>query len=121
MNSKNFALFVGIFLLAQGLLGLVIGDGNLGGVWNVNIGMDFLRIALGIFLISGSFAKKAILKVTLLFFGLFYVGMFFLGVISPSLIGLAPDYVGFSGQVLRIFLGSVAIFMAVRLHVAENT
>lgn len=103
-------------MCSQGLLGLLIGDGNLGGVWNVNTNMDLVRILLGVALIIGSMMAESVLRLILISFGSFYIAMFLVGIYSPSLLGFAPDYVGFSGQVMRIFLGIIALVLGFRLH-----
>lgn len=82
----------------------------------MNTNMDLIRIFLGVVLITGSMLVERVLKFFLISFGIFYIAMFLLGIYSPSLLGFAPDYVGFSGQVLRVFLGIIALILGLRLH-----
>jgi hypothetical protein len=115
MNTKNYAKYLGTFVLVLGLLGLLMGEGKLANIMNIDLGLDLVRIVLGVILLGTGFMSKQIAQAGLALFGLAYLGAFIMGMLSPTLFGIVPNGVGPADQMLHLLGGILALLLAVRL------
>lgn len=90
--SRRFAQIVGAVLAVLGVVGLIVGEGQLWGLFNIDLGMDLLRLAFaGALLYAGFGTDNAGITRTVLTVGVLYIGMGLLAIASPQMFGLLPS------------------------------
>lgn len=106
----TFAIVIGIFIAALGLIGLVNGEGRFGDAMNINLMLDLTRITLGALLIIGGIRSPESARNSFAIFAITYLGMFLLGLISPTLFGALPAGLGWIDQTLHLVGGLAGLF-----------
>ena len=120
MNTQSYAKYIGMFVLGLGVLGLLMGEHKIGGVMNVEMGLDLIRIALGGLLIYTGFSSKDPARTGLMVFGVAYLGAFLVSLVDPSMFGLLPLGVGAVDHLLHLGGGIVALALAMRMPAIIN-
>jgi hypothetical protein len=114
MNIRDISKYIGFFVLALGVLGLLMGEDRLGAMMNINLGLDLVRIVLGGLLIYGAITSRDAAKTALTVFGVAYLGTFLIGMLSPTLFGMLPDGLGILDQLLHLGGGVFALYLALK-------
>jgi Domain of unknown function (DUF4383) len=108
---RTYAQVVGIVLLVLGVLGLILGEGQLGGQINIDIVEDFIHIVTGALLVYAAFGRIGAGQARSLAIGvgIFYLLVALLGFADPSLFGLLPTGYTVADNLIHLVIGLVLV------------
>lgn len=109
---KNTEIILGILVGGLGVVGLLAGEGRIGGAININVALDVIRIALGAWLVIAGMRSVNASKRALEVFGIAYLAFFVLGLFSPTILGMLPSGIGWADQLIHLAGGVLALWMA---------
>ncbi len=110
---KTYAQVVGVVLLLLGVGGLVLGEGQLAGLLNIDLTEDIIHIATGALLAYVGFGRDTGLAKTVVGgLGVVYLLVGILGFVTPTLFGLVPSGYTVADNIVHLLLGVLAIAAA---------
>lgn len=112
MNIRLLAQVIGAIVLALGIGGLFMGEGQLAQLMNIDLLLDMTRIALGVILIGTTFVNDGAIKSALAVFGIVYLGAFISALVSPTAFGLLPSGLGIADNTIHLLGGLLGIWLA---------
>jgi hypothetical protein len=108
-----YAFLLGLYMLAVGLVGLIAGEGTLGGWANVDLAADVFHLVVGAtLLLSPHFLSYRLLKSVVGLSGVVLVVLGFAGFIAPTLGGLLSHGLTAIENLLHLVAGGVALAFA---------
>ncbi len=111
MPARIFAQVVGVVLLLLGIGGLLIGDGLLGGLLNIDVGEDIVHILTGGILAYVGFGQsdENVARSVVGVLGVVYLLVGLLGFVVPFLFGLIPSGYTIADNLVHLALGGLGI------------
>lgn len=109
---RNTEILLGIVVGGLGIVGLLVGEGRIGGAININIVLDLARIVLGAWLIIAGMRSVGASRMALEVFGIVYLAFFVIGLFSPTLLGMLPSGLGWADQVIHLAGGILGLWLA---------
>jgi hypothetical protein len=109
---RNTEILLGIVVGGLGVVGLLAGEGRIGGAININLALDLIRIVLGAWLVLAGLRSPEASKRALEVFGIVYLAFFVIGLFSWNMLGLLPSGIGWADQVIHLAGGILALWMA---------
>jgi hypothetical protein len=114
MYARIYAQILGVVLLLVGVLGLILGDGLLLGILNIDVVEDIVHILTGGILAYVGFgqADEGLARNVVGALGVIYLLVGVLGFIVPMLFGLIPDGYTIFDNLLHLALGVLSLVIA---------
>src|SRR4028119_1660004 len=108
MTARVFAQVVGVVLLLLGIGGLLLGDGRVGGLLNIDIVEDIVHLLTGGILAYVGFGQRdeAVARSVVGVLGVVYLLVGLLGFVVPFLPGLAPGGYPIGDNLVHLALGA---------------
>ena len=119
MTARVFAQIVGVVLLLLGVLGLLLGDGLLLGLVNIDIVEDIIHLITGGLFAYVGFGQRdeGVARSVVLTLSVIYLLVGLLGFIVPDMLGLLQHGYTVGDNVVHLLLGIlglVAVFASGR-------
>lgn len=114
MAVRLYAQILGVVLILIGVVGLLVGDGLLFGILNIDVVEDIVHILTGGILAYVGFgrpdagAARSVVGVL----GVVYLLVGILGFIMPTLLGLVPSSYTIFDNLLHLALGVLSLAVA---------
>jgi hypothetical protein len=120
---RTYAGVVGLVLLLLGVLGLILGEGHLGGFLNIDIAEDIIHIATGALMAYVGFAQRdnALAKMVVGVLGAIYLLVGILGFFSATLFGIVPNGYTTADNIVHLLLGVLGLIVAYALPTTDTT
>ncbi|MDB5185657.1 MAG: hypothetical protein JWL85_180 [Candidatus Saccharibacteria bacterium] len=114
--QRTTAKVFGFLLLGLGIVGLIVGDGRLFNLINIDISLDIARLGLAALLLYAAYGARdeGFVRTSLIVFSVMYLGLALLGTISPDLFRLAPNQLTNFDKLYHLIGGIVAGVVAVQ-------
>ena len=114
MTARIYAQILGVVLLVIGVLGLLLGDGLLLGILNIDVVEDIVHILTGGILAYVGFgqADEGPARNVVGALGVIYLLVGVLGFIVPMLLGLIPHGYTIFDNLLHLALGVLSLVVA---------
>ena len=114
MLLKQYAQILGVVLIVVGVLGLVLGDGLLVGILNIDVVEDIVHILTGGILAYVGFGRvdAGAARSAVLALGVVYLLVGILGFVVPTLFGLIPTGYTVFDNLLHLVLGVLSLAVA---------
>ena len=114
MAIRQYAQILGIVLILIGVLGLLLGDGLLLGILNIDVVEDIVHILTGGLLAYVGFGRvdAGAARSVVLALGVVYLLVGILGFIVPMLFGLIPTGYTIFDNLLHLALGVLSLVVA---------
>ena len=114
MAIRQYAQILGIVLILIGVLGLLLGDGLLLGILNIDVVEDIVHILTGGLLAYVGFGRvdAGAARSVVLALGVVYLLVGILGFIVPMLFGLIPTGYTIFDNLLHLALGVLRLVVA---------
>ncbi len=114
MAIRQYAQILGIVLILTGVLGLLLGDGLLLGILNIDVVEDIVHILTGGLLAYVGFGRvdAGAARSLVLALGAVYLLVGILGFIVPMLFGLIPTGYTVFDNLLHLALGVLSLVVA---------
>ncbi len=114
MAIRQYAQILGIVLILIGVLGLLLGDGLLLGILNIDVVEDIVHILTGGLLAYVGFGRvdAGAARSVVLALGVVYLLVGILGFIVPMLFGLIPTGYTIFDNLLHLALGVLSLVIA---------
>jgi hypothetical protein len=114
MAVRQYAQILGIVLIVIGVLGLLLGDGLLLGILNIDVVEDIVHILTGGILAYVGFGRvdPGVTRSAVLALGVVYLLVGILGFIVPMMLGLIPTGYTIFDNLLHLALGVLSLFVA---------
>lgn len=114
MAIRQYAQVLGIVLILVGVLGLVLGDGLLLGILNIDIVEDIVHLLTGGILAYVGFGRvdAGAARSVVLTLGVVYLLVGILGFVVPMLFGLVPTGYTIFDNLLHLALGVLSLVVA---------
>ena len=111
---KQYAQILGVVLIVVGVLGLVLGDGLLVGILNIDVIEDIVHILTGGILAYVGFGRvdAGAARSVVLALGVVYLLVGILGFVVPTLFGLIPTGYTTFDNLLHLALGVLSLLVA---------
>ncbi|HLL38149.1 MAG TPA: hypothetical protein VK357_00590 [Rubrobacteraceae bacterium] len=111
MPARVFAQVVGVVLLLLGIGGLLLGDGRVGGLLNIDIVEDIVHLLTGGILAYVGFGQRdeAVARSVVGVLGVVYLLVGLLGFVVPFLFGLIPSGYTIVDNLIHLALGGLGI------------
>ena len=111
MTARIFAQVVRVVLLLLGIGGLLLGDGLLGGLLNIDIGEDKVHILTGGILAYVGFGQRDqnVARSVVGVLGVVYLLVGLLGFVLPFMFGLVPSGYTIGDNLVHLALGALGI------------
>ncbi|CAA9434895.1 MAG: hypothetical protein AVDCRST_MAG37-825 [uncultured Rubrobacteraceae bacterium] len=111
MTARIFAQVVGVVLLLLGIGGLLLGDGLLGGLLNIDVAEDIVHILTGGILAYVGFGQRneGVARSVVGVLGVVYLLVGLLGFVLPFLFGLIPSGYTIADNLIHLALGALGI------------
>jgi hypothetical protein len=108
---RTYAQVVGIVLLVLGVLGLILGEGQLAGQINIDLIEDLIHIVTGALLVYAAYGRVGAGQARSLTIGvgIFYLLLALLGFADPSLFGLLPTGYTVADNLVHLLVGGVLV------------
>ena len=125
MTARVYAQIVGVVLLLLGVLGLLLGDGLLVGLVNIDIVEDIIHLITGGLLAYVGFGQRdeGVARTVVLALSVVYLLVGLLGFIVPDMLGLLQHGYTVGDNLVHLalgILGLVAVFASGRGHTATR-
>ncbi len=123
MTARIFAQVVGVVLLLLGIGGLLLGDGLLGGLLNIDVGEDIVHILTGGILAYVGFGQRDenIARSVVGVLGVVYLLVGLLGFVLPFLFGLIPSGYTIADNLVHLALGALGIAVSFLSGVGDRS
>jgi hypothetical protein len=114
MYARMYAQILGVVLLLVGVLGLILGDGLLLGILNIDVVEDIVHILTGGILAYVGFgqADEGLARNVVGALGVIYLLVGVIGFILPMLFGLIPSGYTVFDDLLHLVLGVLSLVIA---------
>ena len=114
MYARVYAQIVGVVLLLVGVLGLILGEGLLLGILNMDITEDIVHILTGGILAYVGFgqADEGLARNVVGALGVIYLLVGVIGFVVPMLFGLIPSGYTVFDDLLHLALGVLSLVIA---------
>jgi hypothetical protein len=114
MYARMYAQILGVVLLLVGVLGLILGDGLLLGILNIDVVEDIVHILTGGILAYVGFgqADLGLTRNVVGALGVIYLLVGVIGFILPMLFGLIPSGYTVFDDLLHLLLGVLSLVIA---------
>ena len=111
MIIRTYAQILGIVLILVGIVGLLLGDGLLLGILNIDVVEDIVHILTGGLLAYVGFGRLDLgaARSAVAAFGVVYLLVGILGFILPNLFGLIPSGYTVFDNLLHLVLGVLSL------------
>jgi hypothetical protein len=111
---RTYAQYVGILLVALGVLGLLLGDLPLGGVLNIELVVDLVRLVTGLALVYVGFrvADGGTVRIAAGAVGIVYLLFGLLGFVSTDLFELLQEELSVVDNVIHLGVGALGVAAA---------
>jgi hypothetical protein len=111
MIIRTYAQILGIVLILVGIVGLLLGDGILLGILNIDVVEDIVHILTGGLLAYVGFGRLDLgaARSVVAAFGVVYLLVGILGFILPNLFGLIPSGYTVFDNLLHLVLGVLSL------------
>ncbi len=111
MIIRTYAQILGIVLILVGIVGLLLGDGLLLGILNIDVVEDIVHILTGGLLAYIGFGRLDLgaARSVVAAFGVVYLLVGILGFILPNLFGLIPSGYTVFDNLLHLVLGVLSL------------
>lgn len=111
MIIRTYAQILGIVLILVGIVGLLLGDGLLLGILNIDVVEDIVHILTGGLLAYVGFGQLDLgaARSVVAAFGVVYLLVGILGFILPNLFGLIPSGYTVFDNLLHLVLGVLSL------------
>ncbi len=111
MIIRTYAQILGIVLILVGIVGLLLGDGLLLGILNIDVVEDIVHILTGGLLAYVGFSRLDLgaARSVVAAFGVVYLLVGILGFILPNLFGLIPSGYTVFDNLLHLVLGVLSL------------
>ena len=111
---RQYAAVAGIAVLLLGVLGLILGDGHLGGLLNIDITEDLVHLLTGGLLAYVGLAQRdvSLARTVVGVVSVVYLLVGIIGFIDPRLFGLVPSGYLISDNIVHLALGIIGIVVA---------
>jgi hypothetical protein len=111
MIIRTYAQILGIVLILVGIVGLLLGDGLLLGILNIDVVEDIVHILTGGLLAYVGFGRLDLgaARSVVAAFGVVYLLVGILGFILPNLFGLIPSGYTVFDNLLHLVLGVLSL------------
>jgi hypothetical protein len=111
LTARIFAQVVGVVLLLLGIGGLLLGDGLLVGLLNIDIGEDIVHILTGGILAYVGFGQRDqnVARSVVGVLGVVYLLVGLLGFVLPFMFGLVPSGYTIGDNLVHLALGALGI------------
>ena len=111
MIIRPYAQILGIVLILVGIVGLLLGDGLLLGILNIDVVEDIVHILTGGLLAYVGFGRLDLgaARSVVAAFGVVYLLVGILGFILPNLFGLIPSGYTVFDNLLHLVLGVLSL------------
>ena len=110
-TARRYAQVVGVVVILLGLVGLVLGDEDLLGLFNIDIVEDIVHLLTGGLLAYVGFARvdRQLVRTVVGGLGVVYLLVGLLGFVAPTLFGLLPHDYSIYDNLLHLALGVLGI------------
>lgn len=107
MTAQLFAKVVGVILIPLGVLGLILGEGQLAGLLNIDLVENIIHLATGALYAYVGFARTdpGLLRNVVGGLGVVYTIVGALGFIVPEMFGLIPSGYSFLDNLIHLVIG----------------
>ena len=114
MAVRQYAQVLGVVLIVVGVLGLLVGDGLLFGILNIDVVEDIVHILTGGVLAYVGFGRvdAGAARSVVLALGVVYLLVGILGFVVPMMFGLIPTGYTVFDNLLRLALGVLSLAVA---------
>ncbi len=114
MAVRQYAQVLGVVLIVVGVLGLLVGDGLLLGILNIDVVEDIIHILTGGILAYVGFGRvdAGTARTVVLALGVVYLLVGILGFVVPMMFGLIPDGYTVFDNLLHLALGVLSVVIA---------
>ena len=111
MIVRTYAQILGIVLILVGIVGLLLGDGLLLGILNIDVVEDIVHILTGGLLAYVGFSRLDLgaARSVVAAFGVVYLLVGILGFILPNVFGLIPSAYTVFDNLLHLVLGVLSL------------
>jgi len=111
---RQYAQILGIVLILIGVLGLLLGDGLLLGILNIDVVEDIVHILTGGILAYVGFGRvdAGAARSVVLALGVVYLLVGILGFLVPMMFGLIPTGYTIFDNILHLALGALSLLVA---------
>ena len=111
---RRYAQVVGVVIILLGLVGLALGDQQLGGALNIDLVEDLVHLVTGGLLAYVGFARVApgLRRNVVGGLGVLYLLVGLLGFVDPTLFGLLPSGYTVVDNLIHLVLGVAGIAVA---------
>ena len=111
MPARVFAQVVGVVLLLLGVGGLLLGDGLVGGLLNIDIVEDIVHLLTGGILAYVGFGQRDedVARSVVGVLGVVYLLVGLLGFVVPFMFGLIPSGYTIADNLVHLALGALGI------------
>ena len=122
MTARIFAQVVGVVLLLLGIGGLLLGDGLLLGLLNIDVVEDIVHILTGGILTYVGFGQRDenVARSVVGVLGVVYLLVGLLGFVLPFLFGLIPSGYTIADNLVHLALGALGIAVGFFLSGGED-
>ena len=114
MAVRQYAQVLGVVLIVVGVLGLLVGDGLLFGILNIDVVEDIVHILTGGVLAYVGFGRvdAGAARSVVLALGVVYLLVGILGFVVPMMFGLIPTGYTVFDNLLHLALGVLSLAVA---------
>ena len=114
MAVRQYAQVLGVVLIVVGVLGLLVGDGLLLGILNIDVVEDIVHILTGGILAYVGFGRvdAGAARSVVLALGVVYLLVGILGFVVPMMFGLIPTGYTIFDNLLHLALGVLSVVIA---------
>jgi hypothetical protein len=121
--AKTYAVILGVVLVLLGIAGLLLGDGLLLGLLNVDVVEDLVHVASGLLLLfAGLQRNDSVVRGGIGAVSVIYLLVGVLGFVLPYLFGLLPNGYTVVDNLVHLVLGilGILVYANSRLPKAER-
>jgi hypothetical protein len=110
---RQVAVGSGILFLLLGLGGLLLGEGHLGGILNIDLTEDIVHLLSAALLLYAAFGQRdaGITRTIMGVLGVLYLGVAVLGMLDARLFGLVPNGLTMWDHVVHFIFGILFVVM----------
>lgn len=111
--TRQYAKIAGVVIVLIGVVGLVAGEGSLGGFLNIDIAEDIIHLVTGGLMVYVGFSSRdaELLRKVVGGLGVVYLLVGLLGFVVPMLFGLLPGGYSVVDNLIHLVLGVAGIYL----------
>jgi hypothetical protein len=121
--QRQTVKFYGVLIALLAAAGLLMNDGHLFGLMNVDPALDWTRVVLAVLLLYVGFksGSETAVRSSLVFVGVLYIGLAVLGLIDSKIWGLLPNGLTGFDVVFHAATGIAAVMVGMKAESASPT